>query len=102
MLVNVDVNLKNMDGQVMKDNDGAGNAIDATLKLAIVNAILVPAQQGKQESGVDKVTKYELAKKVFAGGEVELDEKEITLIKDKVGEVYPPLIVGQVFEHLKV
>jgi hypothetical protein len=99
MLVKVNVPLKTMDGQVMKENDGQGNAIDATLKLAIVNALLSPVQK---ESGTDKVKKYELAKKVYTSDEVDLNEDEIKLIKDRVGEVFPPIIVGQVNEMLKV
>jgi len=98
MLVNVNQVLKTMDGQVMKDNVD-GNAVDATVKMAIVNAILSPV---KDESGVDKVKKYELAKKIYASDEVDLDEKEIALIKERVGEGFAPIVVGQIFELLKV
>ena len=99
MLVNVNQVLKTMDGQVMQDNDGQGKAIDATAKLVIVNAILSPVEK---ESGIDKVKKYELAKKVYASDEVDLNEDEIKLIKDRVGEGFAPIIVGQIFELLKV
>ena len=99
MLVKVNVPLKTMDGQVMKDNDGEGKAIDATVKLAMVNAILSPVQK---ESGIDKVKKYELAKKIYASDEVDLNEDEIKLIKDRVGETFPPIVVGQIYELLKV
>jgi len=98
MLVNVNQTLKTMDGQVMKDNVD-GNAVDATVKMAIVNAILSPT---KDESGIEKVKKYELAKKIYASDEVDLDEKEIALIKERVGEGFAPIIVGQIFELLKV
>lgn len=99
MLVKTNVPLTTLDGQVMKDNDGQGNAIDATVKSAIVNAILSPVQN---EKGVDKVKKYELAKKVHASDEVDLNEDEIKLIKDRVGETFPPIVVGQIYELLKV
>ena len=98
MLVNVNQALKTIDGQVMKDSVD-GNAVDATMKMAIVNAILSPV---KDESGVDKVKKYELAKKIYAYDEVDLDEKEIALIKERVGEGFAPIVVGQIFELLKV
>lgn len=92
--------LKNIAGQPMKDNDGNGNVIDATLKLALVNSILSPVQK---ESGVDKVKKYELAKRVYENDEVDLNEDEIKLIKDRVAEAFQsPLIVGQIFEILKI
>jgi len=99
MLVNVNQSLKTIDGQAMKDNDGQGNAIDATIKMAIVNAILSPV---KDESGVDKVKKYELAKKIYNSDEVDLNEDEIKLIKERVGESFAPIVVGQIFELLKV
>ena len=99
MLVKVDVPLKTMDGQTMKDNDGQGNAIDATVKMAIVNAILSPVER---ESGIEKVKKYELAKKIYASDEVDLNEDEIKTIKDRVGESFSSLVVGQIFELLKV
>ena len=99
MLVKVDVSLVTLDGQVMKDNDGQGKAVDATVKNAIVNAVLAPVQN---EKGVDKVAKYELAKKVYSSDEVDLNEDEIKLIKDAVGENFAPIVVGQIYELLKV
>ena len=98
MLVNVNQVLKTMDGQTMKDMVD-GEAVDATVKMAIVNAILSPV---KDESGIDKVKKYELAKKVYASDEVDLNEDEIKLIKERVGEGFIPIVVGQIFELLKV
>ena len=98
MLVKVNIPLKTMDGQVMKDNVD-GQAVDATIKMVIVNAVLSPVQK---ESGIDKVKKYELAKKVYASDEVDLNEDEIKLIKDAVGENFAPIVVGQIYELLKV
>ena len=83
----------------MKDGDGQGNAVDATVKSIMVNAVLSPVEK---ESGIDKVKKYELAKKIYSSDEVDLNEDEIILIKERVGECFPPLVVGQVFELLKV
>ena len=99
MLVKINEPLKTMDGQVMRDDDGQGNVTDATVKMVIINAVLSPVQN---EKGVDKVKKYELAKKVHTSDEVDLNEDEIKLIKDRVGETFPPIIVGQIYELLKV
>lgn len=98
MLVKVNIPLKTLDGQVMKDNMD-GEAVDALVKMAIVNAVLSPVER---ELGVDKVKKYELAKKIYASDEVDLNEDEIKLIKDRVGETFAPIIVGQIYELLKV
>jgi len=98
MLVKVNVPLKTLDGQTMRDNVD-GQAVDATVRMAIVNAVLSPVQK---ESGIEKVKKYELAKKIYASDEVDLNEDEIKLIKDRVGETFPPIVVGQIYELLKV
>jgi len=98
MLVKVNQVLKTIAGDTMKDVVD-GKTIDATVKLAMVNAVLSPVEK---ESGVDKVKKYELAKKIYASDEVDLNEDEIKLIKERVGEAFAPIIVGQIYELLKV
>jgi len=98
MLVNVGVVFRNLKGEVLKDVDADGKTVDATLKDAIVNAVLSP---GQDETGKQKVECYEIARRVFAGGNVELSAEDIVLIKNKVGKVYPPLIVGQAYALLE-
>ncbi len=98
MLVKTNAVLKTLDGKVMKDVVD-GNAIDATIKQAIVNAVLSPVEK---ETGVEKVRKYELAKRVYTDDNVDLNEDEIKLIKERVGECFAPIVVGQIFELLKV
>jgi len=97
MKINVDVTLKTFDGKPMMDADSNGNAVEATVKTVLVNAILVP---GKEDKGVDKVRKYELAKMIFKGGEVDLTPEDIVLIKQQVGDNFAPVVVGQIFEML--
>lgn len=99
MLIDTNTKLVSLQGNELKDNDGTGNVIDATFKLVVVNAILAPVQN---ESGTDKVRKYELAKRIYKNDEVDLDEKEIALIKERVGELFPPLVCGQIYELLRV
>jgi len=97
MKINVDVTLKTFDGKTMMDADSNGNAVEATVKTLLVNAVLAPT---KDEKGVDKVRKYELAKTIFKGGEVDLTPEDIILIKQQVGDNFAPIVVGQVFEML--
>lgn len=101
MLVKVNVVLKNLAGEPLKDADSNGEVVDATLKMAIANSLLTPVRN-KEDSGVEKIKKYELARKVYANDEVDLDENDIKLIKDCVNAVFPPLICGQVNEMLRV
>lgn len=98
MLVDVSRNLVQMNGNPLMDTNEKGEAVEATVKTAIVNAVLSPVQN---EKGIDKVKKYELAKRIYqVEGEIELTPEEVVLIKDRVGELYTPLIVGQVLELL--
>jgi len=97
MLINVDGVLKSMDGKALQDVVN-GEARDALIKDVLVNAILSPVQN---ESGMDKVKKYELAKRIYVGGDINLTAEEIALIKDRVGESYAPIIVGQLYELLE-
>ena len=98
MLVKTDVVLKTLTGETMKDSDGKGEVIDATLKLCICNALLSTVQN---EKGIDKVKKYDLAMKCYKNDEVELTPEEVSLIRERVGEIFSPIVVGQVFEVLK-
>ena len=83
MKIDFTQSLKTLGGETMKDIDEKGNAIDATIKLAIVNALLAPSKD--PESGVNKIKKYELAKMVFkADGEVDITADDIVMIKKAV------------------
>ena len=99
MFIDTTTTIKSLDGKTMKGDDGNGNAIDVIAKTIMVNAVLDPVAK---ESGVDKIRKYELAKKIYANDKVDLNEEDIKLIKERVGTIYAPLVVGQIFELLKV
>ena len=100
MKIDVNQTLKAVNGDVLKDNDGKGNVVDATLKIAIVNALLSPVEK---EIGTEKVKKLKLAIRVYeATDEIDLTAEEIVLIKERVNSSYPlPLVVGRVFEMLE-
>jgi hypothetical protein len=99
MLVNVNTVLTQLNGDPVMDMDGKGNAVEATVKMALVNAVLSPVQTDKP---MDKFRKDELARKIYnTDGEVELTAEEVVLLKDRVGESYAPIIVGQVWRLLE-
>lgn len=100
MKIDVSKELKTLDGQTMKDVGANGEAIDATVKMALLNALLAPEQK---DTPVQKLKKGELARKIYkAEGEVDLTAEEIALCKKRVGEVFPsPLVVLQVTEILE-
>lgn len=100
MKIDVSKELKTLDGTTMKDIGTDGNAVDATVKMALLNSILVPE---KDDTPIKKLEKGELARKIYkADGEIDLTAEEIALCKKRVGEVFPnPLVVLQVTEILE-
>ena len=93
--------LKMISGEVMKDMNEKNEAVDATIKMAVVNALLAP--QKEEDTGINKIKKYELAKMVYnSEGEVDVTAEDITMIKKAVEKAFPsPMIVGQVNEMLE-
>jgi len=99
MVINVNKELVQLNGQPIMDLDAEGKAVPATVKTALVNAVLLPEQN---EKGVQKVQKYELAKKLYkAEKDVEVTAEDVVLLKKVVENSYAPLIVGQVLELLE-
>jgi hypothetical protein len=97
MKLNVNQVLTQYNGQPMMDVDN-GKTIEATVKLALVNAVASPVQSDKM---IDKIRKDELAIRIYkADPEVELTAEDVVLIKERVGEMYAPVIVGQIVRML--
>jgi hypothetical protein len=99
MKLNVMQVLKTLSGQTMKDQDEQGQAMDATLRMAICNALLAPTQ--REEKGTEKLRKYELARKVFTEDTPELAAEDVALMKERILAVFPPLIAGQTVRMLE-
>ena len=89
--------------QKLKDSDDKdiiiGNRPAMTLRDVIVSSILNPAEKETQEQ---KYEKYSLFKKLKdAKDEVELKIEDIALIKKAIGEIQPPLVLGQCWDLLE-
>jgi hypothetical protein len=95
MKVNFDSKLLHLDGQVLKNRDA-----DFTLKSAAIEALMNIAESDRTAKGEDKFKRYELAVKVNAGGEVEITPEEATLLKQRIGEVYGPAVIGPAYKLL--
>ena len=101
---------RNMTISVMDDEQGSlgGQKVtkaDLTLREVITNSILSPQrdQQNPREKidGNEKARRCYLAMEIYkAKKQIELNVDDIKLIKDEIGRVYPPLIVGQAYEIL--
>lgn len=89
--IKLNTEIKNINNEPIKEGDKI-----ITLGDIVRNAVLSPGDKDKAD---DKVKKFELAVRCVADT-VELTAEETTLIKDCIGNMYPPLIVGRSFEIL--
>lgn len=99
MVIDVTQTLKQYDGSAMMDTDAQGNSIEATVRAALVGALIAPNQKDK---AMQKFQKDELARKLFsAEKEVSCTSEELVMMKECVGEAYPsPVVVGQLWRLL--
>lgn len=89
MKINTETLLTTLEGEPVKE---AGKEV--TVGKIIRNALLSNDEKDKAD---DKLKKYHLAQSCLAS-EVDLKAEDVVLIKKQVGNNYPPLVVGQVFD----
>lgn len=95
MKINFDSQLVHLDGVALKTND-----VPLTLKGASIEALMTLVESDRKASGEVKFKRYELAVKVKGGGEVEVTPEEIVMLKERIGEVYGPAVVGPAYKLL--
>ena len=88
--------------EVLKDIDGKTPLKlpnkTMTLKDVSIQAILTP---GKDEKPEQKYKNYEIFRELSEGGEVDLSVEDVSYLKRKIGELFPPLIMGQAWDMLE-
>jgi len=97
MVLDVTKVLVSIAGEPLKESVN-GVAVDVTLRMVVVNALLSPVEK---DTGMKKMEKEELARMVYQNDSVELDVDQLKLIKDRIGEMYAPIIVGQCWRLLE-
>lgn len=97
MIIYLNTKLYDVDGKEIVPTGGTA----MTLKEVIFNSILVPTQEKEDEK--KKFEKYEIYKKIkdAKNGEVDLESQEIAVIKKSIGDIQPPLVMGQAWEMLE-
>jgi hypothetical protein len=103
MKINFDSEVLNLENKPLVETID-GKVVNYTLKKICVNALManIPTpQNAPQETGMEKFKKFELSKKIYNGGEVEVTAEDITLIKKQVGVCYGAIIVGPVYNLLE-
>lgn len=93
---NFDFALKNMDGSIAIVGDK-----EILAKDMVIEALLAPDEKlRKVTTGIEKAKRSTMAHAIYAGGEQDLKPEDITMIKDLVGIVHVPLVVGQLYDYL--
>jgi hypothetical protein len=96
MKVNFKQEIKTIGG---KDVVREGTNEKLTLADVAINALL---SLEDKTSGEEKFKRYALSKKIHENtNSVDLKVEEITLIKEMIGKIYAPLIVGQTWDMLE-
>jgi hypothetical protein len=91
--INLDQTLKNRSGLEFKEGE-------VPLELC---SILLFALEGKSPNQTydDSLKYYQLRKKIFKGGEVDLVSEEITILKQKAHEVLTPAVFFSILDILE-
>lgn len=96
MKIKLNQQLKGVDDKPMTYQDTGG---EITLKTVIQDALLFPKEN---EDGKSKYVRYDLFKRIMEVEEsIELESEEIASIKKLIGEIKPPLIMGQAWDMLE-
>ena len=99
MKIDFDAEIKNLNGDVIfKSTD---DKIPSTLADVAINALFTTTEKDRKLSGAKKFDLYVLGTIINAGGVIDLKAKEIVLLKDRIGEINGPLIVGRAYELLE-
>ena len=101
MKINMDSVMTAFDGQPLMDKDAKGNPFKLTVKVVILEGLLRVHISDERLSGMEKMKRFDLAKRVFdAKDMVEITPEEVVMLKDVIGLKLPVLIVGQMYKIL--
>lgn len=104
MNINVSQKITTLDGQSIPANDGVSGELRPTiLKDILVKAMMEPTQAETQTmKGEVKFKRYMLAQKIYQGeGVVDVEIEDLALLRESVGKLFNPLVVGQVWKMLE-
>jgi len=93
--------LKNIEGKELKEKkEDSKEDIPIILSKICVEALMATLQDEKS-NGEEKLKRYNLAEKIHKAQELEIATEDIVLLKKRVGDVYPTIIVGPAFRMLE-
>lgn len=97
MKVNFSTPIKSLSGENLVEN---GKEI--TLASVSCTALIASFPDEMNLSGDEKVRRYSLALKIFAGGEQDLSIEDLGSLRSLISKGFGPLVVGRVREILDV
>ena len=71
-----------------------------TMRIVCTNSLLTPTQDDKNIDGNEKAKRFELAMRIYTEDEIDLNVDELKLLKDLIGRLYTPLVVGRAYQIL--
>ena len=97
VIINMTQQLKQLNGKpLVAGEDGEPITVQSVCEQALVSQI-----PGKNPDGGEKLRRYHLAMRIHAQeGLPDLQAEDVVLLKELVGEMFGPLVVGQVWEIL--
>lgn len=97
MKIDFEQTIHDLSGEPIKKSPK--NTKPITLGEVVIEALLATTQSDASLSGEEKFKRFELALK--CKGTTDLKVEEISSIKNRVGEVWSPLVVGRVWSILE-
>lgn len=96
MRIDLNHQMRSLDGDILKDQANK----DLTLRAIFIQSLLDP-EQSRSLSGEEKLERHDFAVEIKATKRYyELNDNNVKKLKDLVGKVFTPLIVGQVWPIL--
>lgn len=93
MRVDFSAKLTQFSGEVITNERGD----PFTLGMAAVNALLQPQPN---QNPMDKIRRARIAERAYDAAEVDVAPEDIVVIREAIGQLFPPLIVYRCFELL--
>ncbi len=108
MRIDVDTILTNLEDKPLQDitgqqgPDGIPLTRDLTLAMVLEGALLNLSDEDRNISGQEKARRFALAVKIHNANHkpLELGIEDLVTLKELVGKLYTPMVVGRVFEIL--
>lgn len=104
MAKNVDDPILDLDDKPIKTTrEKDGPEVDFLIKHAMLDALMItPPNANDSITGEDKLKRFELARRINAGGALAFQPDELALVQGLIDKMYGPVVVGRFREWAKV